>query len=156
MAVAIQHFAPLLGSEAVPIYQEGVLSFDPGSGSAHAPFDDMEAFVAVVEGWHAAIQVYRHGPVGGVIYGALSYVRPQFRRMGLFKRLREACDEDSLARGYGRVFSVVVDGPSAPAMCAAMEERGAVRCDPADFGRAAHMMIDGRQVALLGYVRELA
>ncbi len=81
------------------------------------------------DGQPIGIQVCRLAPLGesGIAHGVLSWVRPPYRRRGVFAAIQVAVDAGLLAQGLTAIRSCVVAGPDADAMAAAIVARGGVK-----------------------------
>jgi len=126
----ILHYAPLIGSPGEALWHEGEASYVLAGlverDAVTRPPVDLVAWCAVVDGDHAGIQVCRVAPRGetGVAHGVLSWVRPAYRRRGIFAAIQEAVDAALLAQGVTAIRSWVIPGPDADAMAAAIVARG--------------------------------
>lgn len=127
-AITVSHYAPLLGSPGEALWLEGEASYVMDGRASRdvvtRPHPGIIAWCAEADGALAGIQACRLVPGETYAHGLLSYVRPQYRRCGIFRALQVATDAGLLALGCDRIRSLVVPGYSAPAMAAAIETRG--------------------------------
>ena len=125
--IAIEHQHPLTDT-ALALWDEGHAShLGPNSVPAvPPPAPNLHAGVAMVDGAPAAIWACRFDPALRRARGQLSYVRPAFRRKGVYRAMQAVYDRDIAAAGYLEIWSEVVEGPEAAGMKAAIEARGGV------------------------------
>lgn len=127
----VLRYAPLRGSAAEVLWREGEASYvEAGRGRHRAVTDaplDAEGWCAWLDGEMAGIQVCRLKPEAREAHGILSWVRPAFRRRGVFGTIQQQVDADLLAEGLTHIRSWVVEGPEADAMGAAIIARGGAK-----------------------------
>jgi hypothetical protein len=152
----IIHYAPLIGSPGEALWHEGEASYVlAGRAERRAvtrPPVDLVAWCAVVDNEHAGIQVCRLAPLNesGVAHGLLSWVKPAYRRRGVFAAIQAAVDAALLAQGMTAIRSWVVAGPDADAMEAAIVARGGMRQTV-----APRETVTGDQVQYVEFLRPL-
>lgn len=148
-------FAPLIGSPGEMLWAEGEASYVLAGRAIRAtvtrPPVDLVAWCAELEaGELGGIQACRLVTgEAGVAHGLLSWVRPAYRRRGVFAAIQAAVDAALLAEGIGFLRSWVVEGPEEAAMAAAIEARGGAR-----VGEVVHA-IAGRRVRYAEFLRPL-
>lgn len=154
----VQRYEPLIGSPGEPLWLEGERSYvEAGRGFHQAvtrPPVDLVAWCAVADGGELvgiqACRIGARGEAATVAHGLLSWVRPAWRRRGVFGAIQAQVDADLLARGITAIRSWVVEGPDETAMIAAILARGGM---PA--GVLLHP-IGGRQVRYSEFIRPLS
>lgn len=128
MTVTVTQYCPMTGTPAEALWREGEASYVSTGRAARAnvtyPHPDNIGWVGFVGGQPAGIQVCRIPPGASYAFGLLSWVRPEFRRHGVFRAVQTAVDTALLAMGINAIHSSVVDGPDAEAMAAAIVARG--------------------------------
>lgn len=131
MDIEIRRLEPLIGSEAEALWHEGEASYVEAGRARHsqvtAPPPDLIGWCAVIDGEPAGLQACRLLPDAGEAHGLLSWVRPAWRRQGVFAAIQCAVDADLLAAGLTHIRSWVVEGPEAEAMAAAIIARGGAK-----------------------------
>jgi GNAT superfamily N-acetyltransferase len=131
MAITIECYTPLAGSPAEALWREGEASYvDAGRGrhaAVTAPPPDLVGWCAVLDGEMAGLQACRLKPEAGEAHGLLSWVRPAYRRRGVFAAIQAAVDRDLALQGLTAIRSWVVEGPDAAAMAAAIITRGGAK-----------------------------
>ena len=129
----ILHYAPLIGSPAEALWHEGEASYVLAGRAERSvvtrPPADLVAWCALLDGELVGIQACRLTPLGeaGIAHGVLSWVKPAYRRRGIFAAIQAAVDAALLAQGITAIRSWVVEGPDADAMAAAIVVRGGVK-----------------------------
>lgn len=158
MQIDILLFQPLYGSPGEPLWHEGeasyVLAGRADRDAVTRPPPDLIGFCASVAGAGlVGLQACRLAPAGedaGVAHGLLSWVRPAYRRMGVFAAIQAAVDAHLLGLGFTAIRSTVVEGPDEDAMSAAIQARGGARTGVATLNLGA-----GRTVRHAHYLRPL-
>lgn len=82
------------------------------------------AWVALVEGEPAAVQVSRLDTVAAAAEGMLTYVRPHYRGQRLYSRIQAVMDADLLARGITHAVFAMPDSTTAERLATAVLARG--------------------------------
>ena len=125
--ITVQHVSPISGA-ALELWNAGHQShLGPNSmDRVFLPNADLHAWIGLVDGVPVGIQAIRFDPARRRAHGPLSYVLPEYRRLGVYRRMQEVYEAALIAAGYTEIWSSVVNGPEAAAMQAAMEKRGGV------------------------------
>lgn len=82
------------------------------------------AWVALVEGDPAAVQVSRLDLNAATAEGMLTYVRPRYRGQRLYSRIQEVMDTDLLARAITYAVFAMPDTVTADRLATAVRARG--------------------------------
>lgn len=153
----VHRYEPLIGSLGEPLWLEGERSYVEAGRGLHAevtrPPVDLIGWCAVAEGGELmglqACRLGARGEASTVAHGLLSWVRPAYRRRGVFAAIQAQVEEDLLARGITAIRSWVVEGPDEAAMVAAILARGGM---PAGV---LHHPIGGRAVRYSEFIRPI-
>lgn len=154
MAIMIERYAPLAGSPAEALWREGEASYVEAGLAGHAavttPRWDVIGWCALLDGEMAGLQACRLKSEAGEAHGLLSWVRPAYRRRGVFAAIQAAVDADLAVQDLIAIRSWVVEGPEAVAMAAAIVARGGTK-----VGERSVATVSGWIVTYHEYLRPL-
>ncbi len=126
--ITVSYFHPVAGSPGEVLWEEGHASHMGANSITTMPplQPHVHAWVGFVDTAPASIQAVSFSPALKRVHGLLSYTRPQYRGLGVYKAMQIAYEEALLGAGYEEIWSNIVAGSGADVMRLVLEKRGGV------------------------------